>query len=463
MDIHYEKVNTVISPGLTLIHWTSINLDAYITSVTSSLKQLEILVDRLIDTNENRIGHILTEITNITLVELPESCTLSASEFYQTTEKLCAAATKVLENKSKLLERIVTEVLDMLMGSKVILENTEDKGKAGELSLRRRVESRSRLLLEAENVQISYEQMLMESLFHLLRSALEAIRRRLSVRMLTYGERVKEKPNEPLFEAELILAIPTILMKPSLDDIQQWLNKVVCTITNITMGVYRWGQPKYSVPCPPEDERPLHTRSALRKHTLYSLPPSIDHISLKTFHHTVSKHKEIQKLVSVLSTAINPTKLVVASSTKKYTRYAHLWKLEKKTRMKEYMENLNPGVSEFRREMSDYASLAEVIAMESDLLVAGAVSLSTEKLKLALTTEARVWIVFFGRNMNHKYQLVMEDVFRSIDNWSNRLNRKLEDLDDVRYLMAALKEVRENEIRIEMSLDPIEVCEHNRC
>ncbi len=51
----------------------------------------------------------------------------------------------------------------------------------------------------------------------------------------------------------------------------------------------------------------------------------------------------------------------------------------------------------------------------------------------------------------------MEAIFEFIDDLSKRLSRPIKDLDDIRYAMAALKEIRENEIRIDMQIGPIEV------
>lgn len=44
-----------------------------------------------------------------------------------------------------------------------------------------------------------------------------------------------------------------------------------------------------------------------------------------------------------------------------------------------------------------------------------------------------------------------------VDGISKKLQRPVKDLDDVRTAMAALKEIRENEITIDSSLGPIEV------
>ena len=59
--------------------------------------------------------------------------------------------------------------------------------------------------------------------------------------------------------------------------------------------------------------------------------------------------------------------------------------------------------------------------------------------------------------MNAKFSTTMEEILVQIEDISKRLSRPVKDLDDVRTAMAALKEIREEEIRIDMSLGPIEV------
>ena len=466
MDIHIEKVERAISPGFTLIRWTSLNLDEYISNAGSALSLLELLVDRLLNMHENRIMIPLKEIEGIPLFQISDAAAMRPSEVYEITSNLCEAATVVIETKSQVVERAVMELIKLLTGPdpdvvEEVPTTSQYLDEPGALSVKRKVDHRNKMLVEAENLQHHYEQVLVEAQYRLIRSALEIIRKRLAVRLVTYGEQLKDKPDCPLFVAELILVVPDIIMKPTLDEIQQWLNKTVSAITSTTKGVYRWGQARHTVPTKPEGEPTitLHVRPGMRSrfHSSIKEEPDEQQPSLRTFYRPVSEHKEIQKLVAALSLAINSTKRVSTSTIKAFSRYNHLWRVDRERRIKEFIEMQNPGVNEFRVEMSDYTQLTEMINAESDMLTAGAVLLNMDQLKLALNTEARAWVVCYGRAMNHKYQTVMEEVFKSIGDWTKRLNRPLGDLDDIRSIMATLKEIREKEIGIDMSLDPIEV------
>ena len=51
----------------------------------------------------------------------------------------------------------------------------------------------------------------------------------------------------------------------------------------------------------------------------------------------------------------------------------------------------------------------------------------------------------------------MEGIFTFLEDITKRLSRPIKDLDDIRHAMAALKEIRDKEIMIDMSIGPIEV------
>ena len=74
--------------------------------------------------------------------------------------------------------------------------------------------------------------------------------------------------------------------------------------------------------------------------------------------------------------------------------------------------------------------------------------------------ETKAWRLHYGKACNKKYSTEMEEIFTFIDDLTKRLSRPIKDLDDIRFAMAALKDIRENEIRIDMSITPIEVCRY---
>ena len=85
----------------------------------------------------------------------------------------------------------------------------------------------------------------------------------------------------------------------------------------------------------------------------------------------------------------------------------------------------------------------------------------TADLKFTLTAETKAWMVVIGRHCNQKYRSEMENIFTLVEEFNKKLNRPIKDLDDIRIAMAALKEIREQQIAIDFQVGPIEVTDNH--
>lgn len=86
MEPHLERVDEVISPGLTMLRWTSLNLESYVQSVQAALQELELLVERVSDTLEFRIEGVLLDIQSTVLCKLPDNEPWTVDEFVNRTQ-----------------------------------------------------------------------------------------------------------------------------------------------------------------------------------------------------------------------------------------------------------------------------------------------------------------------------------------------------------------------------------------
>uniref|UniRef100_A0A803XX58 Dynein axonemal heavy chain 5 n=1 Tax=Meleagris gallopavo TaxID=9103 RepID=A0A803XX58_MELGA len=84
------------------------------------------------------------------------------------------------------------------------------------------------------------------------------------------------------------------------------------------------------------------------------------------------------------------------------------------------------------------------------------VCLYNSDLKLALRAEIKDWMSVLGYHCNRKYRTEMETIFTFIEETDRKLNRRIEDLDDIRTAMSALKDIRELQISIDSQVGPIE-------
>ena len=451
---HYEKVEKAFSPGLTLIRWSSLNLPTYVDSVCKTLEEFELLIDRAIGAHQNRVSVMLDEIENAKICNIPENEAVSIADFCSSTEELCMVGAIFIDRKNIALERTVNEMIDLLVGPFIevnLPELSHDLEIPGMLTNIRKKEQQNMLHRESQSLKGHYEQLCIESQLKLVRSTLESLRKRLAVQTLAYDQNTtKEKVKYPLFKSDLILVLPDIKLSPSLDEIQRGLNSAVNSILNFSKFVYKWGQDR--------SLEPITTSQRLdREHADFA---SIHESTvLKNFYHAVGEHKEIIKLAATLNSAINSTKDHAVTSVMQFMKYSHLWSMEREVRIRKFVAECNPAVSDFNTEMSNYRKLISDISKEPEVMHAGPIALTTEKLQFALVTEAKAWVVGFGRAMNMTYHKIMERVSCTIESWSKQLSHPIKDLDDIRSVMATLKSIRENEIEIDMSIEPIEVTE----
>lgn len=79
---------------------------------------------------------------------------------------------------------------------------------------------------------------------------------------------------------------------------------------------------------------------------------------------------------------------------------------------------------------------------------------------LILTSSYSKFIVLhyrIGQAMKKKYRREMDYVYAVISEMERKLERTIRDLDDVRLIMDTLKKIREQEVDMELKIDPVEV------
>uniref|UniRef100_A0A8C0URF6 Dynein heavy chain 5, axonemal-like n=1 Tax=Cyanistes caeruleus TaxID=156563 RepID=A0A8C0URF6_CYACU len=117
-------------------------------------------------------------------------------------------------------------------------------------------------------------------------------------------------------------------------------------------------------------------------------------------------------------------------------------------KLKEFIDN-KPTMAEFQSQIR-YFSVSILFLIKMNLEVA------TESLKIALIQECRSRQRTFGLALNKRSATDVGEIYSFIENVSKRLSRPIHDLEDVREAMEALKEIRENEIKIDVAVGHIE-------
>uniref|UniRef100_A0A674HKF3 Dynein axonemal heavy chain 5 n=1 Tax=Taeniopygia guttata TaxID=59729 RepID=A0A674HKF3_TAEGU len=336
------QIEDAFTLGLMQLSWTSLNIN--------KCRELDYVVKAASDTLECRIERILKDMSNTALIVLPEDEPIDVTSFLEQIEKLAISTIfllpKLIVVKKK---KIFSLKYYIYLGTKISLET--------------------------------------------LRHRLHVIDSRYQTTKFVEAHRV------PLFQAEMQLAIPNIVLRPSLEDIQD----------------------EQAVALELGDENKLTSM-----------------VALKPLDKQIIEHKDVNKVVIQLNTIILSLKTEALVLLKTFSEFSDIWNKVN------YMLNiillkLNMQI----RELPNHCALQSV-------------EVATESLKIALIQECLSGQRTFGLALNKKSATVVGEIYSFIENVSKRLSRPIHDLDDVREAMEALKEIRENEIKIDMTVGHIE-------
>uniref|UniRef100_A0A3Q3BB94 Dynein, axonemal, heavy chain 5 n=1 Tax=Kryptolebias marmoratus TaxID=37003 RepID=A0A3Q3BB94_KRYMA len=267
---------------------------------------------------------------------------------------------------------------------------------------------------EAQELLSYFNHRNVDALLRVTRNTLEMIRKRIHTSSLIP------------FLINVTLSIPNIVMVPALEEVQQALNRAVECVVSVSKGVSQWSKDRISKGSISD------TASVIQ-----SIP-----FQARNYYKSVSENKEIVKLVSVLSSSITSTKKLSLFCFFLFCFYRFI--------------QGNPLLSEFESQILFYQDLEREINSEPEYITVGALALFTAHLKMSLTAETKNWMVDYGLYCNNKYHSEMEQIFAFIDEAGKKLNRQIKDLDDIRIAMAALKEIREQQIHIDFLVGPVE-------
>ncbi|XP_052798280.1 dynein axonemal heavy chain 8-like [Mya arenaria] len=248
----------------------------------------------------------------------------------------------------------------------------------------------------------------------------------------------------PFFTADITLAIPNVVMQPSLEDIQSTLNKACQLVLDVSKGVLQWGQDRNSIE---------NFFSSSKKKS--STDCIVLEQTIRTYYKPVAENKDVSKYVMMMSSAVSSLKGSVLEALQRYSDYAFLWEKDRQEAVTEFTAE-NPILSEYKAKVTMFKKLETNIDDIATSEIVGPIELFTESLKLALRVEIKQWKLMFGRELNANYKIKLDDLLMFIDDNSKRLSRPIRDLEDVRQAMTALADIRENQIHMDMSLGPIE-------
>ena len=397
----------IFEPGFRSLNWLSSNLNQYIDGLFTKIADCEAVIHTILDLVAVRITAKLYEIRTTDLCGLPvQGESWSVSEFEAQSQSLCAAESVHLEGVSAQVERSVEHLL-----AKINLSIPES-------------EHQNEKYLEAcEELKANYVTDLATSLTKCIRTSLDQLKRRAAQKLIKFGK--DSKIEDPIISASIALSLPAgAAMAPSLDAVQQAVVKASTYISGVASDVLLWGQDR--------------SGGSLQSHAAI-----------------MQTNKELIRSMESISTTINATKGSIDDVLSQFDQYGELWKDNMEEKLKEFSD-ANPDLSTFTEAIGKYEDMDIAIEAMKTSISVGSILLYTDDFKLALMAETATWKSAYAKLLNEKTQQNMEEIYNFAEDMIKKMTRPVTDLEDVRLAMNCLKDIRENEIRLDLMMAPIE-------
>lgn len=400
---HFKDMEYKLRPGMITLTWTSMNIEAYISQVKNGLQKLEELVNNINDIIENRIEKSLKIVSKTLLVDLPEGHSFTVEDFVKIQEKHITAQSLLLQGKNVEIEHAVEDLVKIIQGYSVH-ENVEKVSDEEITKLKRH-----------------YNHFMYQALLHCAKNSMNTLKKRIASR----SGSITNILIKPFFEVSVHLTPPSVILQPSLDDIQDCINKSAQAILKCFSKVHDWNI---------EDPSDMTSRT--------------------TFFDRVTKDIEIVRVALLLTGCIQGIRNTVQEYLQSFVGYDWLWRDDKDKAYAQFMEK-SPSLDDYQHELKVFGSVEEEIDSIPNVHNIGALYLTTSSLKGSFKHECNQWKLRYSDNLHARAKDELEKLTEYIRQTTSKLARDVVDLENLKSMMALLKEVRTKESGIDMEIDPI--------
>mmetsp|Transcript_5388 Transcript_5388/g.12712 ORF Transcript_5388/g.12712 Transcript_5388/m.12712 type:complete len:4322 (-) Transcript_5388:507-13472(-) len=395
---HLEDMETKIAPGFSLLVWTSMNIDGYMHRFKQGLARMEELVRKVVDLVDNRVEMNLRAIANTLLVDLPGDRSFSYDDFIASQNKYQLQQAKLLGIRNEEVRRSIDDLLALV--ANYPRENKEVSLNDGDAHL----------------FKAHYSKLMYQAILTATQKSLQAMKRRLGSKA-SAGFLFIERP---FFHVDVELKVPNVAMNPPLELIQDAINQCAKKVLTTSKMLPCWGKP-----------------------------------GVQTYHELIAGDKEIVKSILRLTGSVEGIKSQINDYMTTFDKYSFLWKEDLQAVYGRFTAT-SPTLEAFEAELKKYMAIETEVSNIASVHNIGALSLETVPLKTSLKAEAASWKAQFAHNLHKQCSEDLKAFDAYIRDTTLKLNRKIEDLEDVRGIMAVLKEVREKESEIDNLIGPIE-------
>ena len=317
---------------------------------------------------------------------------------------------------------------------------------------------RSLVRVAAKELRKNYSKKIADRLSQLMKTSLRALAKHFQE--ATVEEISILEPCEPMesyidgeivFVLETALSYPLIVVEPSVDQLQKMLNEIGDTIVSVAKGVAQWKNIEKVKKKAKEEVTSQENKCLFNQ--VKTIIPLIEELEINFFK-SVADTKEVTKSQTVLSKSMVGLKLELDQFKSIWKSYEHIWTVNKEQKIADLV-NKNPKLRVFEKELKKYQKIEKKLMEEKNEFRYGTILISTVQFKVTLKDEISQWVNMLTKAVHQKYKKDMDNITGTIIEFDKKLDRDIENLDDVRIIMETLKRIRSIQIDIDMEIENI--------
>ncbi|NXP40789.1 DYH8 protein, partial [Leiothrix lutea] len=384
-----EKMEGVLRQGLTMLTWASVTLETFFQEAEQALHVFRQLLRRVTVISDVRIGLLLKEISSTSLVSLPVDGSIKIEDLLADNEDYTKECSEVLNIKSMRIEDAVEDLIDIFerycgfgppkppetQAKRIAFESKEkekEKTEGSQSDDSKGSNKEEEFKKNCKDLLAYFSRRLLVSLQKATRLSLDRVKRRM-------GLPTQPKDLAPFLKAEIHLDIPNLVIVPSLDDIQQAINRLIHLTLEVSRGVAQWGQRHLQKSIlktePGTQQGGFGSQGKKGKKGEKGADDKVVR-KLKNFYASVAENEAIAKIIVLLSSAGNSLKQGVSEVLQEFDKYKVLWTEDKDTIFQEIFAT-DPTVSEIKEEIIHYDTFEQELKNLRPVILLGPLELHT--------------------------------------------------------------------------------------
>jgi dynein heavy chain len=422
---------------------------------------------------------------SVELYSLPKKEAWSLDRFLSTVKEKCKQGTALLDRKNKMVENSVEEIIYLAMESMPGIadqkrENdtgTDAGGGEGQGSrrLQKKGSNCSDLLAVrdsdlqlalakiAQDIRRNYSRKVLENLETITRNSLKNLTKYFASSVVeSIGREVFDFEDDDgvdyAFELVTVLEIPNVEVRPSLEDLQAHLVTAGNMILSVSKGVEQWDRliTKKKVNAQLPEQAPIcESKKEMRLYNPVKAKAPLIVSKSNNFYSSVMENKEVVKALAQLSSCMAGMKMELTKFNQRWQKYSEVWTTDMDDFLNDFI-TAKPGIYDFDRELKKFNMIEAELDSEQTDFHYGKMIVKTHEFKQSVKNEIRQWINLIGRAMQMKYRSEMNNIIAQINDLDKKLDRPMNDLDDIRIIMETQKKIRESEIDLDMKIELVE-------